>query len=328
MARIRLLCGCIAGVALLASGRARGQASSAPIQLEYKVSESCPNEPAFVARLHARMAGFRRGDATESPKRVRIWVDSSGEASLGRLSIVEPSGETTTREVAGPTCEQVIDALAFVVALAFDASAFSVPQPSLETPKPSAPATAPEGALPVRSDTRWQVSAAGHAGMTGAAPVGLELSVPVFVELENQPLPDAHGWARSARIGFERGFGASVEIPQGTAGFTWTLGRLDLCAARFLAPELTVGPCLGVDVGEIGAVGSIAHPRQASPFWLAFGGLVRGRWQVRRPVFLEVDAGVVLPVFRYTFVFDPQTPLYTVPPVGARLSGGVGVYFL
>jgi hypothetical protein len=54
---------------------------------------------------------------------------------------------------------------------------------------------------------------------------------------------------------------------------------------------------------------------------------MRARWQVWLPVFLEVDAGAIVPVTRNTFVFDPETVLYEVPAVSERVSGGVGAYF-
>lgn len=310
----------MAGLSLLSTARA--EAVSTPIHLEYRSGEGCPNEAAFAARLHARMMGGA-GSETDGPLRVLIAVDGSGEGAVGQLTIEARSGETTTRQISGPSCEQIVDALAFVVALTLDpaASAAAAPAP----PSAGPPADAPAARAP--SGTTWRLSAAAHASLTGAFPPGLQVSVPVFVELGDESPATLHRWTPSVRAGFERSFGASVQIPQGSARFVWTVGRLDLCASWSVAPQFTVGPCLGADLGEIDGEGSIAHPRQASPFWFALGGIVRGRWQVRSPVFLEVDAGAVVPVTRNAFVFDPDTLLYRVPAVSERVSGGLGAYF-
>jgi hypothetical protein len=316
-------CVVIAGLALLSTARA--EAVSLPIHVEYRSGEGCPNEAAFAARLHERMMGGA-GSEIDRPRRVLIAVDGSGEGAVGQLTIEGRSGETTTRQISGPSCEQIVDALAFVVALTLDpaASARAAPAP----PSAGPPADAPtEQATRAPPGATWRLSAAAHASMTGAFPPGLQVSVPVFVELGDEFPATLNRWTPALRAGFERSFGASMQVPQGSARFVWTVGRLDLCASLSVAPRLRVGPCLGADMGEIDGAGSIARPRQASPFWFALGGIVRGRWQVRSPVFLEVDAGAVVPVTRNAFVFDPDTLLYQVPAVSERVSGGVGAYF-
>jgi hypothetical protein len=312
----------MAGLALL--GTARAEAPSPPIHLEYRGGEGCPNEAAFAARLRERMMGST-GSGIDGP-RVLVAVDGSGERAVGQLTIEGRSGETTTRQISGPSCEQIVDALAFVVALTLDpaASATAVQAPPVSGPLADA-TTAPASRAP--PGATWRLSAAAHASLTGAFPPGLQVSVPVFVELDDESPATLHRWTPAVRAGFERSFGASVQVPQGSARFVWTVGRLDLCAAFSLAPQLTVGPCLGADMGEIEGAGSIAHPQERSPLWFALGGLVRGRWQVRSPLFLEVDAGALFPVTRNTFVFDPDTLLYEVPAVSERVSGGVGAYF-
>jgi hypothetical protein len=325
--------GCIVMAVLAVVSTARAETSSAPIDLEYRNGEGCPNEAAFAARLHERTMGGGGGSrGSNGPRRVLIAVDGSGEAAVGQLTIIDRSGETTTRQISGQSCDQVVDALAFVVALALDPTASAEPPPAPQVSRPpEAPAVEPARPPP---GAQWRLSAAAQASMTGALPPGLQLSIPVFVELGDESPPALRRWTPSVRAGFERSFGASLQVPQGAARFIWTAGRLDLCAGFSVAPTLSVGPCVGADMGEIYGVGTIAHPRQASELWLAVGGLVRARWMVRSPLFVEVDAGGVVPLQRNTFVFDPPatvldppTVLYEVPPVGARMSGGVGAYF-
>jgi hypothetical protein len=334
MTCVRLARGCVVIAGLVALRAARAETPFAPMDVEYRGGEGCPDEAAFLERLHARTMGSWDAGGIDRPRQVLIAVEGSGAAAAGRLTIVGRSGETTTREVSGQSCEQVVDALAFVVALALDptASADRPPAPPISPAPPEAPAApaAPEApaapAAPSTPGARWRLSAAAHAGMTGAFPAGLQVSVPVFVELGREPAT-LRGWSPGVRLGFERGFGASVQVPVGVARFTWNVGRLDLCAGLSVTPTLSLGPCLGVDAGALEGAGSIAHPRNASSLWIALGGLARGRWQVRSPLFLEVEAGAVFPLVRDTFVFDPQTYLYKAPATGARVSGGVGAYF-
>ncbi len=311
---------------LVALRAARAETPVVPIDVEYRGGEGCPDEAAFLERLHARTMGSWDASGIDRPRQVLIAVEGSGAAAAGRLTIVGPSGETTTREVSGQSCEQIVDALAFVVALALDptASAERPTSPSVSPTPPDAPA-AP--AAPSTPGARWRLSAAAHAGMTGAFPAGLQISVPVFVEVAREPPATLRRWSPALRLGFERGFGASVQVPVGVARFTWNVGRLDLCAGLSVTPTLSLGPCLGVDAGALEGAGTIAHPRNASSFWIALGGLARGRWQVRSPLFLEMDVGAVFPLVRDTFVFDPQTFLYKAPATGARVSGGLGAYF-
>jgi hypothetical protein len=325
MTCVRLARGCAVIAGLVALRAARAETPVAPIDLEYRGGEGCPDEAAFLERLHARTMGS--WDAgIDRPRQVLIAVEGSGAAAAGKLTIVGRSGETTTREVSGQSCEQIVDALAFVVALALDptASADRPPSPSISPTPPDAPAAPAARSTP---GARWRLSAAAHAGMTGAFPPGLQVSVPVFVELGREPPATLRRWSPGVRLGFERGFGASMQVPVGVARFTWNVGRLDLCAGLSVTPTLSLGPCLGVDAGALEGAGSIAHPRNASSLWIAPGGLARGRWEVRSPLFFEMDVGAVFPLVRETFVFDPQTFLYKAPATGARVSGGVGAYF-
>jgi hypothetical protein len=248
---------------------------------------------------------------------------------VGQLTLVEPSGETSTREISGESCAQVVDALVLILQLAFDPDA-SMRSRAAPVPVSLAPAPLPapvDAVASVGPGMRWRLSAAAHAGATGAVPSGIQFSLPLFVELGREQPVALRRWTPSVRLGFERGFGASAQVPAGGAEFTWTTGRVDGCAALSAAPAFAFGQCLGFDAGDLQGVGKIAHPRDASRMWLAVEGLARGRLKVGSPLFLEVEAGAVVPLLRYTFVFDPGTYIYAVPAIGAKGSAGIGLYF-
>ena len=316
---------------------ARAEAPSAPIDLEYRSGEGCPNEAAFAARLLERRTGSRGGsrgsDGSDGPRRVLIAVDGSGEAAVGQLTIMDRSGETTTRQISGQSCDQVVDALAFVVALALDPTASAEPPPAPQVSRPPAEAPGVEPARPPPG-AQWRVSAAAQASMTGALPPGLQLSIPVFVELGDESPPTLRRWTPSVRAGFERSFGASMQVPQGAARFTRTAGRLDLCAGFSVAPTFTVGPCVGADMGgdrwrghhrpSPRGVQPVARARRPGARALAGavapvcrGGRRRGRPLAAKHLCFRCPPDVLA----------PPTVLYAVPAVGARMSGGVGAYF-
>jgi hypothetical protein len=322
-----LLGSCTFAGLLLCAQPARAQAT--PIALEYRASPQCPTEAVFLGELRARTANFVRAEGSPSARRLRIAVDASQEAPVGRLDMAEPSGEKTTREVIGRTCRQVVAALALVTALALDPNASTAQRPDLAEPPPLPPASATLPVASFASDRRWRMTAAVHAGMTGAVPPGVTFAVPVFVELGMQPAAP-RGWTPSARIGFERSLGASVAVAQGSAEFVWTVGRLDLCAALGLSRRVAVGPCVGVDVGALAGAGAgaIANRNQASRPWVALGALARVRWEFLPPLFLEIEAGAIFPMVRDVFVFQkPQISIYSVPFAGPRAEAGIGAYF-
>jgi hypothetical protein len=257
----------------------------------------------------------------------------SREIAVGHLAIVELSGETTTREVSGQTCAQVVDALALVAALAMDPGGLAAP---LRSPLPTAPdherAPNPSGrALARRAQRRWRLSVAAGAEVTGAVPPGLALGIPLFVELRDEPVGPTVAASRarlSLRLGFERTFGASIPTQPGSAQFTWTVGRVDSCAAWQFGKWLTAGPCAGIEAGILEGKGSIAHPLDRSRPWVAVAAILRGRWLVLPPFFLELEAGAVLPLVRDTFVFEsPRTVVYEVPSVGPQAGAGLGALF-
>jgi hypothetical protein len=92
---------------------------------------------------------------------------------------------------------------------------------------------------------------------------------------------------------------------------------------------LSLEPCVRAEAGVLeGAGGSILPARDQKPPWLALGATGRAQWFVVGPVFLELDAGLRVPLTRTRYFFEPYTTIDQVPVVGWMASAGLGVRIL
>ena len=115
----------------------------APVRLEYHAPDACPDERAFVARVRSRTTRFvlAGADATggdEVARSFSVDVSTTPHGVEGRLTSLEATRTPApaTRVVAGETCDEVVDALALITALAVDpnASTAFAPAPVPEPP--------------------------------------------------------------------------------------------------------------------------------------------------------------------------------------------------
>jgi len=133
-----------------------------------------------------------------------------------------------------------------------------------------------------------------------------------------------------------------VEVPLGAASpdsvlridrfgstlFTWTAGRLAACPFQLGSSDaLEGGPCAGLDMGVIGAAGTPSTPNgrsgESNSLWVdAFAGL-RFQIKVFGPLFLLGGGELIVPFTRPQFFFDPDTPVYSVPPLAGALFFGL-----
>jgi hypothetical protein len=101
----------------------RVRAEGAPVRLELEGAPSCVDRAAFASRLAARGvaagSGSRPSETEDAVASVRI-VTSEGGAE-GTLVLRRAAG-TTTRVVRASSCDEVVDALAFTLALALEAA--------------------------------------------------------------------------------------------------------------------------------------------------------------------------------------------------------------
>ncbi|HTB72199.1 MAG TPA: hypothetical protein VK762_03090 [Polyangiaceae bacterium] len=158
--------------------------------LSYRAPDRCPTEEAFLGRLRSRL-GPRQGPGSGRSLAVQITFGNGRYA--GQLSLVEVGGRSTTKTLSDADCEELVDALALVAALALetddrDAGTGSAPPGGSSSPASgSPPATAPvaSGSVPA-SPSATASSVSPPVGVPGSLPAPTEGTSPA------PPAPDAH----------------------------------------------------------------------------------------------------------------------------------------
>ena len=325
------------------------QEEGEPIELSYRSSEGCPNEAAFMAEVRARTPLALIAGAGAAVRSFAVSLEI-GPPAKGSVTLKDASGRQGTRRVQADTCADVADALSLVVALAVDPGAKSLPE---RTPSPAAASTPPLRAAPASSGASANlVSATGdpHEGTappprgairTGAHGVlfaGVDFSMDSGVSPSTLLGPSPFlGWqagsaralASSFRLAFLRAATGTIGAPDGTATFTWTVGRLDACSVALAGEGLRATACARVEAGSLQvAGGAIVDSLTRVRPWLAAGVLARGEWTFLAPLFLEVDVGALVRATTDRFFFEPDTTVYKVPSLGASASVGAGAHFL
>ncbi len=292
------------------------------MHLTYAAAPDCPSEQAFVAEVRERTSLFEPVEGSEAERTFAVELaPTQMDTVVGRFTAAIASEKPAAREVEGATCPEVARALAFIVAMSVDPEA-AAPQTSQA---PAATHEAPPH--PVERRGALQLAAgAGGSAVGGVAPEILPV-LGVFLEarLERESV-----LSPSLRLGAHRGSSAHVEVGSaGSAAFTWTTGNLELCPARWALGAFALLPCARGDLGALQGEGaSIAQPHDSTRFWLDLGAVARARWAPVGPLFLELEGGVLFPLWRDEFHFDaPDIGIHRAAPVSALAAADVGARF-
>lgn len=330
--RIRLISFALALALLVVSAGAR---AAEPVFVWYRTSEGCPKASVFLATLTERAAGARLAEVGDRIDFV-VTLGTSADGALGRLERQTERGTVAIRELRGPRCESVAEALALSLALAVDADAPSPP-----------PAESP--ANPASQEDRPKHSAVGHSKRSdwaseGASPelekagptrpwkIGLHSSGTTLAE--GRPLLGGGAfleWQRRAQPALGRRslrFTAHGGIVSEAASNVrvWILaGRLDASPFALGTASLQLRPAAALDLGLITAENRAA-PGQDRAFWLALSTLTRLAWQLQERWSLEAEAGLLFPMTRYELWGAAGQPrLSRVDAVG--ITAGVAATF-
>ena len=104
-------CALAAGLSFGLPARALAQTSPAP---SYGAPVGCPAGDAFVQRYRARL-GSR--DRFAPGRSIDVRIVASGDRYVGKLSVLEDGGQSTTKTLSDRDCDALVDALALVAAL-------------------------------------------------------------------------------------------------------------------------------------------------------------------------------------------------------------------
>jgi hypothetical protein len=296
-------------------------AAAEPVQLQVQALPACTTREELASRLTARTRRIElvAPGAAADAALVRIVVTPGPRgAAIGDLTIARPEGPPASRRLTAPSCEQLTDGLALLIALAFD------PQSAAETASPDAPerrppATSapqppppPPGPPPVLAPVPPPVPAAG--GLRVSAAVGAQLLVgPAPSPMAGATLEITVGWDRArvwspaARLsGGVAGTGALRESG-GVARFSLDSLTLDLCPFRLLPGPLEARACATGTVGRLGAAGSQTYePATAARPFAATGAAAVLAWPVRPALQISARAGLAASWIRDSFAFAPS----------------------
>lgn len=313
-----------------------------PIRVRYGAPGVCPGAAKFTSEVLGRTLRLRLAsrDDREVVELV-VTVSSERMGFTGRLQVSRGVGRGLEREVEGDSCEEVVSALALVTALAFDPNASTEPVPaaaSEATPRmvdqnanprgrasaPARPSGPTRPAPTVPTLTRFAFGAL--TGVRSGVTPNLVLALPVFVEAEHRL---SAPFTLVGRLAFERSRTDTIDLDRGTGSFRFTLGTLEACPLEAVASEnLRLLPCLRVEAGSLTGEGHRITPaRSQRRLFLGLGAIGRAEWVFLPPAFAEFAGGVVTPLTRDRFYFQPDSTVHRAAALGFVVRAGLGLRF-
>lgn len=264
---------------------------------------------------------MRLTEGSDWTSRFAIAVRDEGERFVGALTVHSNQSSSEQREVSAKSCEEVLETLALIVAVAIDPNASLSRRPprreppNASSPPPTAPPPTPTKASrpvaprapvePGRAPAWHQWLALGIEAR-GAFSSDAATAGSVAFELERR-MPGGWGW--SMRLAALRSLESRISDPFGReATFQWSAGRIDAGPLLLAANEVvSVQPGLGLDLGAIEAEAE----RSATRLWVSALAFLRTRWNAFSPFSLEGTVGAFTPLTRDEFVlFDPNAVVY------------------
>jgi hypothetical protein len=309
------------------------RAEDTPMRIAYSAPADCPDEGAFVERVRERVTLARFAEPGEMARTFRVTVQAKSKRSVARVEFVDADGQRVSRTIGADTCDEVVNAIALVTALAMDARAGGKPlapespagvSPApTPAPAPTRPAPEPDARRGPQRAARWDAGS-GLDVATAYAPTaafGLRLfaeHAPSFFSL------------RATAMHADSG---NVDVDGGSARFRFWGGRLEGCPLRLaLGKQLEAVPCAGLDAGALDAKGlpgsGISSPKRATELWLAAVVVGRVVLEIDRMLLVEAQADARFPVLRHEFYLEtPERDVHSVPAIGVGASLGVGLRF-
>lgn len=358
MSRGLAMGGCVA--ILTIAGAAHAQEAPEPLAVAYEAPPGCPTSDAFFREIAARTTRARAAQPNERSRVMHVVVTKSGDQHLGRLWIEDASASSTARSVSGKTCSEVVGALALVGALAVDPRASTAPiaaapiaaapiatepgaappppppadKPAEVSPPPPAPPVPPpvappspsrSGTDPLPSPPRGRVEVGVQveaAFVAGAVPGGR-----LFGDVSIGPRDGL--FAPALRLAVARSLDVARTAAIGGATLTWTSVGLDACPLRLaLARPVGLRPCVGGSAGVLDASGTgFAGTVSRSRPWLTLSALTRFVWEPLAWLDVELEAGVIAPLYRESFFFAPSVSVYEAPALAFLSRAGLGLRF-
>lgn len=347
--------------AALWSGSAVAEDQASAI-LDYVAPPECPPAATFQQAVVTRLPVDHSVNLGAIPEPVngrlglQVRVSKTPGGYRAELTTVTDEGRSSPRNLDGPVCAELMDAMAFTAALTVDPNATSVPAPTkpreAATPlEAEAPPNATNAArveahtsetLPDRNDEReeeplgleeetperphvplWSISVA--AGIVLTAPVSPGVSPGALAGLRYSD--EAPGsWSPAVTVAF---FGSRLVASYSpTASFTSAGVHLEFCPSSFRDRTITIRPCVAGQLTMLQASGeNLTHPTDVTVALPSLGAHVELRHALSSQWFLGGVVGAQAGLQSHRFdVGRPAEELATTRPVAPFVSLQVGAF--
>ena len=307
-----------------------------PYVLTYAAPAGCPAEDAFRRDVSSRL----QDDTRAANVRLDVAIEEDDGRYRGTITALDDAAkESARRRIEGKSCPEVAHALAFLAGLLVELNGHldpevgpAAPPPPPEPPAPPEPAPKPDAQGPPARLAQGDGTASGSrlpiAGLVLAdARGGFGPSVDLSGEVGMEVGLGLGAAAPAVRLVGFVGSG-SLRSWAGSGAVWFGGGRLELCPARTRGTRLVVRVCAGGEVGVVHVQGDVPlKPHAVTVPWGSVEVTVQLRWFATRALFAELGGGPLLPLDRTRYYFEPDTTLYQVPVLVARLAIGLGWQF-
>lgn len=322
--------GLAAAAALLLPLSARAEpAAVEAVSLVYEGGETCPSEAEFFATVRTYTRHWSPpAPGTTAARTIRVRLSVGASETVGTFLLSNAKRTVSERQIAGPTCADVSDALAVMVAVAIDPPAPDreslVHEPPPGTPRepvrrprdaPSPPRVVSNVSIDLRLETTSAV-------IDGSLPsLGASMKVGLWFETGPTWLRD---WKPSFALGARQSLPKGRELRVGSAEFAWSAANLRLCPHEIsLANVVDVAACAETNLGVFrAAVEGVVRARGSSVAWIDVGGSLWASVRLSNRFFLSSTVLLSAPLAGRDFALASGAPVVSAPPFG--VLGGLG----
>lgn len=329
----------LAGLLVTASAPARADEAAKPYRLAYHAHPGCPSDAAFVDAVARRLKTAARDAGAKLA--ITVEITRKGARSHGVL-VADDGALRTERDVEAPTCQDAVEALAFIATVAIDGATASIADATGESdapadaavevapapppsPSPSASASAPTEAADETPEVEPTLPVTTHVapsiglGVIGALLPGLATTTSLTASVGAAWLR-GRGLSPALFLAFGRTAQHALAGVDG-AHARWTWGRLDACPHVFSpSPTTALTACATFTMGLLEA--------SARPFdevdpvrrpWMAVGALARvTTWF--GPIGQSLEIGLDVPLRRDQFVSARNGQEVAVPAIAPMIG--------
>lgn len=287
-------------------------ADSSKISLVWNAPEQdCPS-PAQVAREALELVG--RGASRVHKVEAAATVSQSEDGAWKVELVTEIDGHKGTRTIDAPTCRQLADATALIVAIMIDPDTKRGPRPP---PIRDAFLAGDTGQKPLaepaaKAGVGLELGGIADAGTLPASSLGVQAAARWHLGLATL---EAHGawWPGTSATLYER--------PSVGGDFSLVAAGLLGCLST---QTLGVSACFGPELDHMTGEGKgVTDPGQGSATWMGVLGAVRADVPITSRLSLALQAGAMVPLQRHEFVIEGAGVVHRPAPVAARVGLGL-----